>query len=129
MKISPRATLGASAVALTASAFGLAPTSAMNAAESSAIPAVAALPAVYQHPGRILAGNCFQCHGTNGVNGPWDKLIGMTSDELYKKLKELQRSNESDSAIMKVHAMSYTDDQLRLIADYFAHMPATGSGG
>ncbi|MGH6626542.1 MAG: c-type cytochrome [Burkholderiaceae bacterium] len=72
-------------------------------------------------PGRLLASNCFQCHGTNGnpqVAG-FDRLAGRSADDLFKKLKELQAETDPNE-IMKVHALGYSDDQLRLIADFFS---------
>lgn len=70
--------------------------------------------------GRILAGNCFQCHGTNGKGGPFEGIAGESSASMYRELKELQTSTESDESIMRAHALGYTDAQLKLIADYFA---------
>ena len=72
-------------------------------------------------PGRLLASNCFQCHGTNGsprVAG-FDRLAGKSSNDIFKELKEFQTKNDPNE-IMKVHALGYTDDQLRLIADFFS---------
>lgn len=80
-----------------------------------------------QHPGKLLAGNCFQCHGTNGKGGPFEGIAGENANELYQELKDLQRENDPESAIMRVHALAYTDAQLRLIADFFAQVP--GGGG
>lgn len=77
------------------------------------------------HPGKILAGNCFQCHGTDGINGTFEGIAGESATELYNELKELQTTTEADEAIMKVHANGYTDEQLRLIADYFSKVPTS----
>jgi cytochrome c553 len=71
--------------------------------------------------GRLLASNCFQCHGTNGrpsVSG-FDRLAGSSSSEIYSELKEMQGKTVGND-IMKVHARGYTDTQLRAIAAYFA---------
>ena len=77
------------------------------------------------HPGRLLASNCFQCHGTDGINGTFEGIAGESATELYNELKELQTTTEADEAIMKVHANGYTDEQLRLIADYFSKVPTS----
>ena len=72
-------------------------------------------------PGRLLASNCFQCHGTNGrpsVSG-FDRLAGSSSSEIYSELKEMQGKTVGND-IMKVHARGYTDTQLRAISAYFA---------
>lgn len=69
--------------------------------------------------GRLLASNCFQCHGTNGkaVSG-MEKLAGMSASELKKELAEMKL--ESDKGIMSVHAGAYTDAQIAAIAAYLA---------
>lgn len=71
--------------------------------------------------GRLLASNCFQCHGTNGhpMVAGFGRLAGKSADDLFKELKELQLESDAND-IMKVHALGYTDPQLRLIADYFS---------
>ena len=43
---------------------------------------------LYLHPGKILASNCFQCHGTDGKGGPFDGIAGEPAAELFKELKE-----------------------------------------
>ncbi|MDP1653477.1 MAG: cytochrome C [Rhodocyclaceae bacterium] len=67
--------------------------------------------------GRLLASNCYQCHGTNG-NGGFDSLAGKSASEMYNELKEMQQKTRPD--MMDMHARGYTDAQLRLIADYFS---------
>lgn len=69
--------------------------------------------------GRLLASNCFQCHGTNGKGSAFDPLAGLSASETYKKLKELKSGKEGDG-IMARHAMIYTDAQLQQIANWFA---------
>lgn len=70
-------------------------------------------------PGRLLASNCFQCHGTQGKGPGFDSLAGKSTDEIYKDLKQFQAGKESNG-IMARHAMAYTDEQLRLISAWFA---------
>jgi sulfide dehydrogenase cytochrome subunit len=67
--------------------------------------------------GRLLASNCFQCHGTNGTGGI-ERLAGESVSEIYNELKEMQR--KSPPKMMDMHARGYTDAQIRLIADYFS---------
>ena len=69
-------------------------------------------------PGRLLASNCFQCHGTDGSGG-FDRLAGKSSREIYNELRAMKAENKPGD-IMSLHAKGYTDAQLRLIADYFA---------
>ena len=70
-------------------------------------------------PGRLLASNCFQCHGTNG-NGPgFDKLAGKSASSLYKDMKDFQSGKEG-SGIMAKHAMAYTDAQLLALSQWLS---------
>ncbi|MFZ5483811.1 MAG: pilus assembly protein N-terminal domain-containing protein [Pseudomonadota bacterium] len=66
--------------------------------------------------GRLLASNCFQCHGTNGSGG-FDRIQGKS--DVYGELREYA-SGEEGNGIMAAHAMGYTDAQLRAIADFLA---------
>jgi cytochrome c553 len=70
-------------------------------------------------PGRLLASNCFQCHGTNGRGSAFDPVAGLSASETYKKLKEMQLGKEGNG-IMPRHTMVYTDAQLQQIANWFA---------
>lgn len=71
--------------------------------------------------GRLLASNCFQCHGTNGKGPGFDTLAGKSASELYKDLKEFQlKASTEPGEIMAKHAWGYTDAQLKLIADYLS---------
>lgn len=62
-------------------------------------------------PGRLLASNCFQCHGTNGKGPGFDSINGKSSGEIYKKLKEF-RAGKEGNGIMAKHANNYTDAQM-----------------
>jgi len=70
-------------------------------------------------PGRLLASNCFQCHGTNGKGPGFDRLSGKSANELYGNMKEFQSGKEGDG-IMARHAMGYTDAQLRSLAQWLS---------
>jgi sulfide dehydrogenase cytochrome subunit len=80
--------------------------------------AQAATPA---HPGRLLASNCFQCHGTEGRGG-FETLAGESSSEIYNDMKEMQAETAGQN-IMDAHSKGYSDSELKLIADYFATLP------
>lgn len=69
--------------------------------------------------GRLLASNCFQCHGSNGRGPGFDKLAGKPASEILKELQEF-RSGKEGNGIMTRHALGYTDEQLRLLAGYLA---------
>ncbi|OQW86469.1 MAG: hypothetical protein BWK72_17200 [Rhodoferax ferrireducens] len=69
--------------------------------------------------GRLLASNCFQCHGTNGKGPGFDKLSGESASEIYKELKEFQSGKEGNG-IMAKHAMGFTDAQLLSLSNWLA---------
>ena len=69
--------------------------------------------------GRLLASNCFQCHGTNGKGPGFDRLNGESASEIYKELKEFQSGKEGNG-IMAKHALGYTDAQLRALSDWLS---------
>jgi cytochrome c553 len=69
--------------------------------------------------GRLLASNCFQCHGTNGKGPGFDKLAGKSANEIYKELLEF-RAGKEGKGIMAAHAMGYTDAQLRDLSVYLS---------
>jgi len=68
--------------------------------------------------GRLLASNCFQCHGTEGKGPGFEKLAGKSANDIYHELVEMRAGKEGDG-LMSRHAMGYTDMQLRAIAQYF----------
>jgi len=70
--------------------------------------------------GRLLASNCFQCHGTYGSGG-FEKLLGETEAEIYEELVEYQYDLGFTTDIMAAHTQGYTDAQLRAIAKYLAN--------
>lgn len=73
--------------------------------------------------GRLLASNCFQCHGTDGRgDGTFEKLAGKSASDIYNDLREMKAENKRGE-IMTIHAFGYTDAQLRAIADYFSKQP------
>lgn len=61
--------------------------------------------------GRLLASNCFQCHGTNGKGPGFDDINGKSVGKIYKKLKEFQSGKEGNGLMTK-HALGYTDAQM-----------------
>lgn len=86
------------------------------------LPVAAAAQTVPADGGRLLASNCFQCHGTNGTDGGFDALAGDGAQDTYNKLKDMQKKSQR-SNIMYPHALGYTDDELRAIATYFSKLP------
>jgi sulfide dehydrogenase cytochrome subunit len=69
--------------------------------------------------GRLLASNCFQCHGNNGKsNIGFERLAGSSSSEIYNELREMR--SKVPPKMMDMHARGYSDAQIRLIADYLS---------
>ena len=69
--------------------------------------------------GRLLASNCFQCHGTNGQGPGFDKLAGKSASDLLHELQEF-RAGKEGNGLMARHAMGYTDAQLQAIAQWLS---------
>ena len=91
-------------------------------ATALAVPVATVPAALAQDAGRLLASNCFQCHGTNG-NGGFEDLAGKAASEIFDEMKELQGDParaDADEELMVVHANAYTDDELRAIARFFS---------
>lgn len=74
-------------------------------------------PATVNHPGRDLASNCFQCHGTDGYG--YEHLAGKRVSKIVEELQEMS-DRPIDKNIMNVHAQAYTADEIKLIANYFS---------
>lgn len=73
-------------------------------------------PATVNHPGRDLASNCFQCHGTDGYGC---EHLTINEPKIVEELQEMS-DRPIDKNIMNVHAQAYTADEIKLIADYFS---------
>lgn len=72
--------------------------------------------------GRNLAATCANCHGTNGnalKGAGMDSLAGMEKSKTLQKLADF-KSGDKPASIMHQISKGYTDEQLDLIATYFA---------
>ena len=69
-------------------------------------------------PGRTLAANCFQCHGTNGYAGEL-KIAGQSKSGIISKMNDMKSRNPRAN-IMNVHAQGYTAQEIDLIADFIS---------
>jgi cytochrome c553 len=74
---------------------------------------------------RNLAATCANCHGTNGQarGGDMKPLAGVPADKILAMLADF-KSGAQPSTIMGQIAKGYTDEQVKLIAGYFAAQPA-----
>ena len=72
--------------------------------------------------GRNLAATCANCHGTNGhaVTGSGiDALAGIDKAKMLQKLADF-KSGAKPASIMHQISKGYSDEQLDLIATYYA---------
>lgn len=79
-------------------------------------------PAADPNLGRNLAAGCANCHGTNGqaaAGSGLEPLAGTDQGKLLQKLAEF-RAGTRPATVMHQIAKGYTDEQLRLIAAWFA---------
>ncbi len=86
-----------------------------------------ALPAAAQDPllARNLAATCANCHGTTGnARGDMKPIAGMSTDKMLAMLADF-KSGAQPATIMHQIAKGYSEDQLKLIAGYFATQKAT----
>jgi sulfide dehydrogenase cytochrome subunit len=70
-------------------------------------------------PGRVLASNCFQCHGTNGYAGEL-KIGEQSASSIISDINEM-KTKDPRANIMNVHARAYTTEEIQLIANYISH--------
>jgi cytochrome c553 len=89
---------------------------------AAAAMALAAPPALAQDAqlARNLAATCANCHGTNGAaRGDMKVLAGVSADKLIALMNDY-RSGDQPATIMHQISKGYTDEQIKLIAGYFA---------
>ena len=72
--------------------------------------------------GLLLSLSCTSCHGTYGLSpGAIPTLYGKSRKYLIKTLIEF-RNGDRDSTIMERIAKGYTENDIRLIANYFSSL-------
>lgn len=73
--------------------------------------------------GRLLASQCFQCHGSNGrsVNG-WDSIAGESYGEILEELNEYPTTH-----IMGAATIGYTQQEREDLATYLSSINESGS--
>jgi cytochrome subunit of sulfide dehydrogenase len=73
---------------------------------------------------RSLAATCANCHGTNGVSvGEVASLAGKPKDEILRKMQDYKKGTVPGT-IMPQLAKGYTDEQIDLVAGWFAAQKA-----
>lgn len=72
------------------------------------------------HLARNLAASCANCHGTNGqAKGKMKSLAGMPADKITAFVADY-KSGAQASTVMQQIAKGYSDEQIKLIAGFFA---------
>ena len=76
------------------------------------------------HLARNLAATCANCHGTNGqARGDMKPLAGLPAEKIIAAVADY-KSGAQPATIMHQIAKGYTDEQIKLVAGYFAAQPA-----
>ena len=69
---------------------------------------------------RNLAATCANCHGTKGqARGDMKPLAGLSAEKIVAMLADY-KSGAQPATIMHQISKGYTDEQIKLIAGYFA---------
>ncbi len=72
------------------------------------------------HLARNLAATCANCHGTNGnARGDMKPLAGVAAGKITAAMADYKSGNQP-ATIMHQIAKGYTDEQIKLVAAYFA---------
>jgi sulfide dehydrogenase cytochrome subunit len=78
---------------------------------------------------RMLADTCAGCHGTDGASvGPASPNIAGMSEIYFTDTMLAFKSGERASTVMGRIAKGYTEEEIKLMAGYFAKMPRTITG-
>ena len=119
-------------LALLASAVTLGLATTAFAAKEEAKPAPAAAPAAAAAPVQLISGasaqmlgeTCNGCHGTDGASaGPASPTIGGLHPEYFASIMKSFQEGTAYSTVMGRIAKGYTEDEIKLMADYFAAKP------
>lgn len=69
---------------------------------------------------RVLAGNCANCHGTDGRSqAGMPRLAGEPKEELLEQLRAF-KAGKRPATLMHQLTKGYTDEELAQLADYFS---------
>ena len=69
---------------------------------------------------RNIAAGCANCHGTDGVSkGGMSTLAGQSKADLVRKMQDF-KAGRTPATIMPQLARGYTDEQIELLAGWFA---------
>ena len=114
----------AGAMALGAGSLGWTADAPKPAAPAAAAPAAPPVELISGASARMLAETCAGCHGTDGVSvGPASPTIAATYPEYFVEVMQAFRDGKAYSTIMGRIAKGYSDEELKLMAGYFADKP------
>jgi len=72
----------------------------------------------------MLSNSCAGCHGTNGASmGPASPTIAGISKDFFIEAMEAYKTDERVSTIMGRIARGYTEEEIKLMADFFSNQP------
>src|SRR3989442_10791292 len=93
----------------------------LNAASLAAAPLAAT---AQECAARSLAATCANCHGTDGrsVTKEVAPLAGLPREHIAEQMKAF-RDGLRPATVMHQIAKGYSDQQIELVADYFARRP------
>ena len=75
-----------------------------------------------QRQGQMLALSCAACHGTEGKSpGSIAYINGRSADYIREAMLDFKNDRRSASVMNRI-AKGYDDEQISLIADYFASL-------
>ncbi len=99
---------------------------------STAVTTIAATgtaPAINAPDGaRLLASQCFQCHGMNGISATGiESIAGDSAADLVEEMLEMKYSTKID--IMHYQAKGYSEAEIRSMAQYLSALPKDSNGG
>lgn len=70
----------------------------------------------------MLSVSCEGCHGTDGRSpGAIPTIAGKSADYLREALEDF-RSGDKEATVMDRHVKGYSEEEIRLIAEYFARL-------
>ena len=70
----------------------------------------------------MLSASCEGCHGTNGRSPGAIPTIAGKSAEYLRAAMEGFRSGDKEATVMDRHVKGYSEEEIRLIADYFSQL-------
>jgi len=70
--------------------------------------------------GAMLSNSCAGCHGTDGNSPGSIPSIGGKSSEFIQTALQEYSGGKRTGTVMNRHALGYTDEEIRLIAEFFA---------